>query len=77
MQALGIIWLHEILKVVHRDLKPANLLLDENLRVKVTDFGFSELYEKSKGREVEMKGTGTHIFFLSLPHYRLPFMHFF
>jgi serine/threonine protein kinase len=40
--ACGINWLHGINQIVHRDLKPANLLLDENMRIKVTDFGFSE-----------------------------------
>lgn len=59
--ALGITWLHEILKIVHRDLKPANLLLDDNLRVKVTDFGFSELRrDASEPREVQMKGTALY-----------------
>jgi hypothetical protein len=40
--ALGCNWLHGICNIIHRDLKPANLLLDENERVKVADFGLSE-----------------------------------
>lgn len=41
--ALGLSWLHGINHICHRDLKPANLLVDENFRVKVTDFGFAEI----------------------------------
>jgi len=43
--ALAMNWLHGINGILHRDLKPANLLTDENMRVKVTDFGFSQLKE--------------------------------
>lgn len=42
--ALGMNWLHGINHIIHRDLKPANLLVDENNRVKVTDFGFVRFF---------------------------------
>ena len=40
--ALGLNWLHgSNPPVIHKDLKPSNLLLDENMAVKLCDFGLS------------------------------------
>ena len=38
-------YLHK-LGIVHRDLKPENLLLDENMNIKIIDFGLSNFYNK-------------------------------
>lgn len=41
----GIEYLYKI-KICHRDLKPENLLLDENMNIKIVDFGLSNTYKK-------------------------------
>lgn len=41
--AIGVEYLHNV-KVIHRDLKPSNILLDDNRRPKVADFGTAKLF---------------------------------
>ena len=44
---LGIEYIHKM-GIVHRDLKPENLLLDYKNRVKVVDFGLSNIYRRGE-----------------------------
>jgi tRNA A-37 threonylcarbamoyl transferase component Bud32 len=52
-------------QVVHRDVKPANIMLDEEGRVVVTDFGISKAVEGT----TQLTGTGTII---GTPAYMAP-----
>ncbi|MEA2723195.1 MAG: eukaryotic-like serine/threonine-protein kinase, partial [Gemmatimonadales bacterium] len=52
-------------RIVHRDVKPANIMLDEDGRVILTDFGISKAVQDTG----QLTGTGTII---GTPHYMAP-----
>lgn len=43
--ALAIEYLHHQ-RIIHRDLKPSNILLDENQKPHITDFGFAKIRDR-------------------------------
>ena len=57
-----------VVGIIHRDIKPENILIDEDLRVRLTDFGLCELTldgdrESTPTKEHQVVGT---------PHYMAP-----
>jgi hypothetical protein len=58
--AAGMQYLHgQAPTIIHRDLKSPNLLLDGNLRVKITDFGLARAKKATEGRTQIMTTCGT------------------
>ncbi|KAL5507123.1 PKH1 [Sanghuangporus vaninii] len=47
--------------VIHRDLKPENLLLDDHMRLKITDFGTGKLLEEGSERTGTFVGTAQYV----------------
>jgi len=58
--ARGLAYLHEesSICVVHRDIKTSNVLLDTNLKPKISDFGLAKLFDDKK-THVSTKVAGT------------------
>ena len=48
-------------QVIHRDLKLGNLFLDENMRIKVGDFGLAALIKYDGERKRTVCGTPNYI----------------
>ncbi|XP_038878055.1 G-type lectin S-receptor-like serine/threonine-protein kinase LECRK2 [Benincasa hispida] len=58
--ANGLLYLHEECEtqIIHCDIKPQNILLDDNYRAKISDFGLAKLMKKNQTRTATViKGT--------------------
>jgi len=55
----GLLFLHSI-PIVHVDLKPANILLDNNMRPKIADFGLSRLFGQEETRVSTQNVVGSY-----------------